>query len=125
MGAKLLRPLLLLLFVGANWQHIGARLPDWRNDGLLWIAASVAAPDEPASLNNAAYYNPSDPRVEQWLEVGGVLEPPRWLPSRERIGYIATHMGLSRLRRTQGRDREAFEGFVNAMNLSPSTFLFK
>lgn len=108
-------PLILALYLALT----ALRLPAWQSDAAIWRSAVQSDPDSPWALNNASMTEP-----DGWshLLTLTALQPPTWLPDREKQTYVIGYLNLATWYRMQGQDRLSEAVLVKAVYLAPGIF---
>lgn len=88
-----MKNLLLIIIISIHLFILAKRLPDWKNDKSIWVAAVKIEPLDPWNLNNAAHFT-QDERSTFWLVQFMTLSIPSWLSYKEREPYILGTIGL-------------------------------
>lgn len=86
---------LIIAIIAFHLFIVSKRLPDWRNNKSIWVAAVESDPLDPWNLNNAVNASKNtDNRSSKWLASFMTLQIPDWLPYNEREPYRVGIEGL-------------------------------
>lgn len=107
-----MRKILLGIVILTHLVILWKRLPDWKDDKSIWIAAERTEPKDPWVLNNAAHYTHDD-RSLRWLVRITELDIPKWLPIDEREPYYVGYLSLANTLRASGNE----DGYYQVQNL--------
>jgi hypothetical protein len=92
----------------------GLRLPEWKDNISIWVAAAQVEPLDPWCLANAAHFT-HDKRAGVWLFKFFSLYIPNWLPVKDREPYVIGIKSLCDSLRASGFPRDS-DICVNRMN---------